>query len=129
MTPSNRQGWRERTLLGLIWQALNIARDNKALLIARAGSIINANPLLLQLSERSLADLQGQQISTLFAGTQAAERWETVLATASAERIAVEVTRQCLGPDLAEFEVYAIRDLRARQQALESQQRQSRALQ
>jgi diguanylate cyclase (GGDEF)-like protein len=129
VTRSNRQARQEQAILGPIWQALNIARDNKALLIARAGSILNANPLLLQLSQRSLAELIGRQITTLFERTEAGERWETALATASAERIAVEVTRQCLGPDLVEFEVYAIRDLRGRQQALESQARQSRALQ
>jgi PAS domain-containing protein len=45
------------------------------------------------------------------------------------EPIAIEITRQSLAPDLGQFEVYAIRDLRARQQALESQARHSRALQ
>jgi PAS domain-containing protein len=81
------------------------------------------------LSQRGLAELLDRPVAALFDRTEAHERWETLLATASRERIAVEVTRQGLGPDLGEFEVYAIRDLRGRQQALESQERQSKALQ
>ena len=129
VTRSNGQQGHDQTILRPIWQALNIATDNKALLLARAGSIINANQLFLQLSQRGLAELVDRPVAALFDRTEAHERWETLLATASRERIAVEVTRQDLGPDLGEFEVYAIRDLRGRQQALESQERQSKALQ
>jgi PAS domain-containing protein len=129
VTRSNGQQGHDQTILRPIWQALNIATDNKALLLARAGSIINANQLFLQLSQRGLAELVDRPVAALFDRTEAHERWETLLATASRERIAVEVTRQGLGPDLGEFEVYAIRDLRGRQQALESQERQSKALQ
>ena len=93
----------------------NIGRHNKGLLIARAGRIIKVNPLLLQLCGRSSGELVGREVaSELFACSQAADRWETVLKTAAGEPIAIEVTRQSLAPELGEFEVYAIRDLRAR---------------
>jgi diguanylate cyclase (GGDEF)-like protein/PAS domain S-box-containing protein len=123
------KGAQQQAILGPIWQALNIGRDHKGLLIARAGRIINVNPLLLQLCGRSSGELAGREVaSELFACSQAADRWETVLKTAAGEPIAIEVTRQSLAPELGEFEVYAIRDLRVRQQALESQARHSRAL-
>ncbi|HEU0060525.1 MAG TPA: PAS-domain containing protein, partial [Hyphomicrobiaceae bacterium] len=118
-----------QAILDPIWRALNIGRDNKGLLIAQAGRIIKVNALLLDLCGRSLGELIGRKLaSELFACSPTAERWQTVLKTAAAEPIAIEVTRQSLAPDLGEFEVYAIRDLRGRQQALESQARHSRAL-
>jgi len=118
-----------QAILGPIWQVLNIGRDNKGLLIAQAGRIVNVNPLLLQLCGRSSGELIGREVAReVFACSHAADRWETVLKTAVGAPIAIEVTRQSLALDLGEFEVYAIRDLRARQQALESQARHSRAL-
>lgn len=110
----------QQAILGPIWQALtlNIGRDNKGLLSARAGRIIKVNPPLLQLCGRSSGKLVGREVaSKLFACLQAADRWETVFKTAAEEPIAIEVTRQSLAPGLGEFEVYAIRDLRARQRA------------
>ena len=123
---------RDQDILDAIWEALNIARDNKALVIARAGTIININPLVSQLCGRSLEQLVGGRVATeLFDGPSvaAAERWETALKTSSGIVIAVEVTRQSLGAHLPEIEVYAIRDLRGHQRAAEERERQSRALQ
>ena len=53
----------------------------------------------------------------------------TALRTSSGNPIAVEVTRQSLDAHLSDIEVYAIRDLRGRQEAAEERERQSRALQ
>ena len=122
----------DQEVLGAIWQALNIARDNKGLVIARAGTIININPLVSQLCGRSFDQLVGGKVTTeLFDGPSvaAAERWETALRTSSGNLIAVEVTRQSLDAHLSDIEVYAIRDLRGRQEAAEERGRQSRALQ
>ena len=69
------KGAQQQAILGPIWQALNIGRDNKGLLIARAGRIINANALLLQLCGRSLAELIDREVaSELFACSPAADR-------------------------------------------------------
>ena len=122
----------DQEILGAIWQALNIARDNKGLVIARAGTIININSLVSQLCGRSFDQLVGGKVTTeLFdsPSVAAAERWETALRTSSGNRIAVEVTRQSLDAHLSDIEVYAIRDLRGRQEAAEERERQSRALQ
>jgi diguanylate cyclase (GGDEF)-like protein len=123
---------RNQRLLDTIWDALNIARDNKALVLARAGIILNVNRLASQLCERSLDQLVGRRVAIeLFDGplAPAAERWETTLMTSWGNRIEVEVTRHSLGAHLPELEVYAIRDLRERHKAAEEQLRQSRALQ
>ena len=118
-----------QAILDPIWQALNIGRDNEGLLLAQAGRIINVNPLLLQLWGRSLSELVGREVaSELFAPSLTASRWESLLKTAVGEPIAIEITRQEFAADLGQFEVYAVRDL-AREQALESQARHSRALQ
>ena len=129
---TNALAQRNQGVLDAIWEALNIARDNKALVIARAGIILNINRLTSQLCERSLDQLVGQTVATeLFDGplAQAAERWETMLKTSSGNHIEVEVTRQSLGAHLPGLEVYAIRDLRERHKAAEEQARQSRELQ
>jgi diguanylate cyclase (GGDEF)-like protein len=115
-----------------IWEALNVGRDNKALVIARAGTIINVNALASRLSGRSLEQLVGGNVATeLFDGASESvtEHWETALKTSSGDLIPVEVTRQSLGAHLLEIEVYAIRDLRGRREAQEERERQSRALQ
>jgi PAS domain-containing protein len=109
----------DRDLLHAIWQALNIARDNKALVVARDGVIININQLASQLCGCSGQELIGRRVITeLFEGPRypaaASERWETELTAASGARIPVEVTREPLGTRLQELEVYAIRDLRER---------------
>ena len=129
---TNASAQRNQAVLDAIWEALNIARDNKALVIARAGTIINVNRLVSQLCERSLDQLVGRRIATeLFDGPSApaAERWEAMLKTSSGSRIGVEVIRQSLDAHLPELEVYAIRDLRERHKEAEEQARQSRALQ
>ena len=86
-----------QAILDPIWQALNIGRDNKGLLLAQAGRIINVNPLLLQLCGRTLSELVGREVaSELFAPSLIASRWESLLKTAVGEPIAIEITRQSL---------------------------------
>ncbi len=127
---------RDQELLDAVWEALNIGRDNKALVVARDGTIIKANQLVSQLCGRPWGWLLGRSVFLeLFedeperhpAGTT--ERWETELKTASGGSIAVEVTRQPLGNRLAGMEAYAIRDLRERREAAEERERQNRVLQ
>ena len=123
---TNRRG-----LLDAVWEALNVARDNKALAIVREGAICNINALAAQLCERAASELIGKRLTDLLDGTpppRTFERWETTLRTASGGAIAVEVTRQALGRHLRELDVYAIRDLRQRQAAAEQLQRQSELL-
>ena len=107
--------------LDAIWGALNIARDNKALVLATGGLIVNINQLASDLCERSDQDLVGRCVITelfenapvrLSAG--ASGRWETGLKTASGLRIPVEVRYERLGTGGQQLEVYAIRDLRER---------------
>ena len=43
----------EEGLLRAIWGALNIARENKALIVTKGGIIINTNELAAQLCERT----------------------------------------------------------------------------
>src|SRR5262245_32462742 len=109
---------RDRELLDAVWEALNIARDNKALLVACEGSIVNANHLACQLCGRSLDALRDRNVlGWLFEheparySSGATERWETNLSTASGDSVAVEVTRQPLGNRFPGIEAYAIRDL------------------
>jgi diguanylate cyclase (GGDEF)-like protein/PAS domain S-box-containing protein len=123
----------ERELLGAVWEAVNVGRDNKALAIVRDGTICNINALAAQLCERPSCELIGKRVVDLLEGappprSRANERWETALRTASGHAIAVEVTRQALGTRLQDFAVYAIRDLRRRQAAAEQLQRQSALL-
>ena len=40
-------------LLDVVWEALNVARDNKALLLARQGTIVNLNALAAELCGRN----------------------------------------------------------------------------
>jgi diguanylate cyclase (GGDEF)-like protein/PAS domain S-box-containing protein len=117
-------------------EGLNVARDNKALVVTADGVIIDINRLALQLCGRSRAELIGKSATdALFQGTPAEhcrpqiQRWETVLETASGTRIAVEVVRQPLGTSLHGVLVYAIRDLRERHEAAEERDRQNRTLQ
>ena len=132
---SSSGGVQEQELLPAIWDALNVGRDSKALVIARQGIVININSLASQLFGRSLGELVGRSIgvelfdgpSTQLSGTTG-ERWETVLKAASGSLVPVEVTRQSLGDRLPEIEVYAVRDLRGRQEAVEERERQRRQL-
>ena len=119
--------------LAPIWEALNIARENKALVMARQGTIINVNGLAAELCGRPLSGLSGTKISELLTGSQssksaASERWQTVLNRASPRPIPVEVTRQPLNAPFGDVSVYAIRDLRERRATAEQLQRQSKLL-
>ena len=119
--------------LAPIWEALNIARENKALVMARQGTIINVNGLAAELCGRPLSGLSGTKISELLSGSQSSksatsERWQTVLNQASPRPIPVEVTRQPLNAPFGDVSVYAIRDLRERRATAEQLQRQSKLL-
>jgi diguanylate cyclase (GGDEF)-like protein len=119
--------------LDAVWEALNIARDNKALVMARQGAIINVNPIATELCGRSHSDLKGTRVAELLTGSQvhgsaAGERWETEIKDSSPRPIPVEVTRQRLSAPFDDVAVYAIRDLRERRAAAERLQRQSRLL-
>ena len=127
---------RDYELLNAMLEGLNIARDNKALLVARDGIIISVNERASELCGGSQAQLLGKEVATeLFVDTTAQmrdskiQRWETVLRSASEARIPVEVVRQSLGSTLQGVEVYAIRDLRERREAAEERDRQNYALQ
>ena len=50
----------ERELLGAVWEAVNVGRDNKALAIVRDGTICNINALAAQLCERPSSELIGK---------------------------------------------------------------------
>jgi diguanylate cyclase (GGDEF)-like protein len=118
----NKDPGHEEELLGAVWEALNVARDNKALIVAKEGTIINVNRLGCELCERSLDQLVGKNVSLeLFEvpppQVEGIARWETALTTASGNSIAVEVTCQPIGCRLQDIQVYAIRDLRERQEA------------
>jgi diguanylate cyclase (GGDEF)-like protein len=115
----------EESVPQAIWDALNIARENKALFVARDGLIIKANELAAQLCERTPQELAGGCSITQFLESSQtrhpgalAQRWETDLKAASGLRIPVEVTCQPLRTDLHALEVYAIRDLRERRGAV-----------
>ena len=119
-------------LLDTIWAALNIARDNKALVMALRGVIINANRLVEELCGQSASDLRGASIGDLL-GRQVIERsragrWETIINGRDHLPIPVEVTRGSLENPLANLEVYALRDLRAQRATREQQQRQHELL-
>jgi hypothetical protein len=123
----------DRELLDAVWEALNVARDNKALAIVRQGTVFNINALAAQLCERSSCELIGKSVAELLDGvppprSRANARWETALRTASGHAVAVQVTRQALSSRLEDFDVYAIRDLRQRHAAAEQLQRQSELL-
>ena len=111
----------DQELLPPIWAALNIARDNKALVVSKDGIIININSIASKLCEHSAEELIGRRVvAELFEGSQpphagmTTARWETKLKAASGSRIPVEITYEALGPQLQSLEVYAIRDLRER---------------
>ena len=120
-------------LLEVALSALNVARDT-ALVVVRAGAIIDINQRALDLCGFLPDDLLGQSVmSKLFTGssppTPTTARWDTLLKTQSGETIAIDVVRQPLGAKLPEIEVYAIRDLRERREAAEERERQHKALQ
>ena len=112
--------------LDAIWETLNVARDNKALLLARQGTIVNLNGLAAELCGRSLDDMNGRCVADLLLEDEppssAIERWQTGLKAASGTLIAVEVTRQPPSAKLPDIQLYAIRDLRGRRAAAEQRE-------
>lgn len=120
-------------LLQVALEALNIARDNKALVVARHGTIIDINKRALDLCGYASADLVGRNVAAaLFDGPPqgaTSARFDTQLKTQSREAIVVEVVRQPLGSKLPDIEVYAIRDLREQREAAEERDRQHKVLQ
>jgi diguanylate cyclase (GGDEF)-like protein len=130
-----RKAIRDQELLDAVWEALNIARDNKALLIACEGVIVNANRLACQLRGLSLDELRGRHVFPELFEAEPAEfsaaatgRWEASLKTQAGPAIPVEVTRQPLGSRFPGMDAYAIRDLRGRREAAEERERQNEAL-
>ena len=114
-------------------EALNIARDNKALVVARHGTIIDINQRAIELCGFAAGDLLGRNVmAALFDGpppNPTTTRWDTQLKSQSPATIVIEVVRQPLGSKLSDIEVYAIRDLRERREAAEERDRQHKALQ
>ena len=119
------------TLLNAVWEALNVARENKALVLARQGTIVNINGLAAELCGRSLDDVDGRSITDLLEDVSpsgAIAYWRTGLKTASGTPIAVEVTRQPISARLQDLQVYAIRDLREQRAAAEQLERQGKLI-
>ena len=112
---------RDDELLEAVWDALNVARDNKALVLTKNGVIIRVNERAWQLLGPCSAELVGKEADReLFQNAPAnAERWETRLRASSDALIAVEVVRQALAVGGAKLAVYAIRDLRERHKQAE----------
>jgi hypothetical protein len=112
LRPVTPQAWKQTSvrdpeLLDAIWEALNIARDNKALVVAKGGTIININHLASELCGCSLQELVGksvvselfQELPTRLSGTPV-ERWETTLKVERKAPIPVEIIRQPFGTRL-----------------------------
>ena len=51
-------------LLDVVWESLNIARDNKALVLAKHGTILNINALAQQLCGRSEQELLDTSVTS-----------------------------------------------------------------
>jgi diguanylate cyclase (GGDEF)-like protein len=103
-----------QSLLETALEALNVARDNKALVVARSGVIIDINERALRLCQRNREDLLGKDVHLALFETPPRDRWETALQTASGT-ITIEVVRQSLGTRFKDVTVFAIRDLVERQ--------------
>ena len=116
-------------LLATAWDALNVARESKALVLTKHGKIIRLNNLATEMLGQGLATLQGRPIAELFESHPPhTARWETNLRTDPAGQIAVEITWQPLQGPLSDVDVYALRDLRARRAAAAHVERQSRRI-
>jgi diguanylate cyclase (GGDEF)-like protein/PAS domain S-box-containing protein len=114
----------EADLLDVVWDALNIARDNKALLLSKRDTIANANALAAELTGRSVSSLIGRSLSELIHVKADTDIWEATINRSASSEIQVEVTRRPLRPPFAHFDVYAIRDLRERRATAEQLERQ-----
>jgi diguanylate cyclase (GGDEF)-like protein len=126
----------DQAILEAALEALNVARDNKALVIAKNGIIIDINNLALQLCGRNRAELVGRSVhgallenAPMPRPSVGIQRWEANLKTARGGPVAVTVLCQPLGKWVRGVDVYAIRDLRERQEAAEARDRQNKALQ
>jgi PAS domain-containing protein len=116
-------------LLEAIWEALNVARDNKALVMVCGGRIVNINQMASDLCGASLRSLEGKCVTKLLGFLpSAAVRVETVLRREGNEPIPIEVTRQYLSGVFADVEIFAIRDLRERQATAEQLRHQGELL-
>ena len=117
-------------LLDVVWEALNVARENKALVMACSGTIININRLAAELCGASLPGPKGTRVTKLLSAPSlaAVARWETTFEREGMRPIPIEVTRQSLSGAFADVEIYAIRCLRERRATAEQLQRQGRLL-
>ena len=129
-TPQSDRPPGHEGLLDVVWEALNVARENKALVMACGGTIININRLAAELCGASLPTLKGARVAELLRAppSAAAARWETTFERQGMRPIPIEVTRQSLSGAFADVEIYAIRDLRERRATAEQLQRQGRLL-
>jgi diguanylate cyclase (GGDEF)-like protein/PAS domain S-box-containing protein len=111
-------------------EALNVGRDNKALLVTREERIIDVNQLTSRLLGQKSQDLIGQEISALLGRDKAPahglepQRWETALMRGTGDLVDLEVIRQPLASRLPGIDVYAIRELADRRGFAEEQHRQ-----
>jgi diguanylate cyclase (GGDEF)-like protein len=116
-------------LLTIAWEALNVARESKALVLGKQGKIIRLNDLAVELCCQDFAVLEGRAVSELFESHPPhTSRWETNLITRAGDPVAVEITRQSLQGRLRDVEVYALRDLRARRAAAAHDAQQSQRI-
>jgi diguanylate cyclase (GGDEF)-like protein len=131
--PNRKAAGDYQALLAAALEGLNVARDNKAIVVARDGIIIDINAQALRLCERTRDDLLGRVVSiALFKEAPGDDalpehRWQTALKT-SRGSIAIEVSRQPLGTRFPDVQVFAIRDLRERYEAAEQRDRQNKTL-
>ena len=122
--------------LDIAWRALNIARDARGMVLARGGTILKVNARLGRLLGCSPSSLEGKRaLGDLIARPRrnslrkSTTRWTTVMVAGTGTRIPVEVTRERLKIAAETVEVYAIRDLRRRQEDALRLKRQGTALQ
>lgn len=127
----------ETELLAAALEGLYVARDSKALLVARSGAILSINSLAANLVGKrpedmvgviSLEDLFDEPVRTGPSTEHQVRRWETGLQTAAGAVIPIEVVCEPLGKRFAGALVYAVRDLRERKEAAAESERKNRAL-
>jgi PAS domain-containing protein len=126
----------ETALLETAWLALNIGRDAKGIVMAKAGAVLRVNRLFCRLLRCSAASLEGKSVfGDLLARPRGKDlrktttRWTTVVVASAGTRIPVEITRERLNIKSDAIEVYAIRDLRPKRGEALKRKRQSAALQ
>jgi hypothetical protein len=108
----------ERELLELAWEALNAARENKALTLVEGWHSHRRQRACPGAVRVPVETLHGLAVAELLDFIPSdVERWETDLNTPAGVRISVEVTRQTLSARIPTVQVYTIRDLRARRAA------------